>query len=116
VITIGLDTQTVFYQPSAFYTGQNIQVVRHQKLDKYNALFLIVAIKQLVKKFSWGSYGATLTRLRKGRLYLPADEKGKIDFAFMSDFMRKVEDDILKATLPILEKRITNCKSVISGG
>lgn len=26
VITIGLDTQTVFYQPTAFYTGQNIQV------------------------------------------------------------------------------------------
>ena len=25
VITIGLDTQTVFYQPTSFYTGQNIQ-------------------------------------------------------------------------------------------
>ena len=25
VITIGLDTQTVFYQPHSFYTGQNIQ-------------------------------------------------------------------------------------------
>ncbi len=45
VITIGLDTQTVFYQPTSFYTGQNIQIIRHDKLDKYNALFLIVAIK-----------------------------------------------------------------------
>jgi len=27
VITIGLDTQTVFYQESFFYTGQNIQIL-----------------------------------------------------------------------------------------
>lgn len=31
-ITIGLDTQTVAYQPAAFYTSQNIQVLRHERL------------------------------------------------------------------------------------
>jgi hypothetical protein len=86
VITIGLDTQTVFYQPTAFYTGQNIQVIRHPKMDRYNAIFLIVAIKKLVERFSWGSYGATLTRLRKSRIYLPANDNGEIDFEYMSTF------------------------------
>ena len=99
VITIGLDTQTVFYQPTHFYTGRNIQVIRHNELDRYNAMFLIVAIKKLVEKFSWGSYGATLTRLRKSRIYLPATENGEIDFAFMSSFMKDVERDILDTTL-----------------
>ena len=107
VITIGLDTQTVFYQPSYFYTGQNIQVVRHSKLDKYNAQFLIVAIKKLVNKFSWGSYGATLTRLRKGKIYLPVNKNGDIDFQFMSDFMKQIEADILGTTLAILKNRQT---------
>lgn len=99
VITIGLDTQTVFYQPKAFYTGQNIQIIRHPQLDKHNAMFLIVAIQKLVERFSWGSYGATLTRLRKSRIYLPANQDGEPDFAFMSSFMQQVEQDILGTTL-----------------
>lgn len=99
VITIGLDTQTVFYQPKAFYTGQNIQIIRHPQLDKYNAMFIIVAIQKLVERFSWGSYGATLTRLRKSRIYLPANKDGQPDFAFMSSFMQQVEQDILGITL-----------------
>lgn len=46
VITIGLDTQTVFYQPASFYTGQNIQVLRNVKLNKYIALFIVPLIKK----------------------------------------------------------------------
>ena len=33
VITIGLDTQTVFYQPHSFYTGQNIQILNNEHLN-----------------------------------------------------------------------------------
>lgn len=115
VITIGLDTQTVFYQPSAFYTGQNIQIISHPQLNKYNAMFLIVAIKKLVEKFSWGSYGATLTRLKKGKLYLPATEDGHIDFTFMSDFMRTIEEDILSNTLSYFKNRL-DAKRIETGG
>ena len=106
VITIGLDTQTVFYQPSSFYTGQNIQVIRHKELDRYNAQFLIVAIKKLVNKFSWGSYGATLTRLRKSKIYLPVNSSGNIDFQFMSSFMKQIETDILGTTLATFNNRL----------
>lgn len=116
VITIGLDTQTVFYQPTSFYTGQNIQIIRHVNLDRYNAMFLIVAIKKLVEKFSWGSYGATLTRLRKCRIYLPADNKGDIDFAFMSAFMKDVEHNILETTLKVFKERLNVNKSKMGGG
>lgn len=115
VITIGLDTQTVFYQPTSFYTGQNIQIIRHAKLDRYNALFLCVAIKKLVEKFSWGSYGATLTRLRKGCIYLPATSKGEIDFAFMSAFMKDVEHNILNTTLKVYKDRINVNKPQMGG-
>ena len=116
VIIIGLDTQTVFYQPTSFYTGQNIQIIRHTKLDRYNAMFLIVAIKKLVEKFSWGSYGATLTRLRKIRVYLPATDNGEIDFAFMSVFMKDVEHNILNTTLKVFKDRIDVNKPKTGGG
>lgn len=115
VITIGLDTQTVFYQPKEFYTGQNIQIISHSNLDRYNALFIIVAIKKLVEKFSWGSYGATLTRLRKSRLFLPATKDGNIDFAFMSSFMKRVEHDILTTSLELYANRL-NINKIKLGG
>lgn len=115
VITIGLDTQTVFYQPTAFYTGQNIQVIRHERLDKYNALFIRVALQRVLTRFSWGSYGATLTRLRKSRIYLPATNEGKPDFVFMSSFMQQVEHDIIRTTLPILQSRLKSNNSCWGG-
>lgn len=114
VITIGLDTQTVFYQSSPFYTGQNIQVVRHPNLNKYNALFVIRAISVLVKKFSWGSYGATLTRLRKGKIFLPIQADGTPDWAFMSDFMKKIEQDTLSKALEFFKLR--KSKQMLTGG
>ena len=106
VITIGLDTQTVFYQTVPFYTGQNIQVVRHPRLNKYNALFVIRAIKILVQKFSWGSYGATLTRLRRGKLFLPVDANDLPDWAFMEAYMKQVEEEHLSEVLPKLEAQL----------
>lgn len=108
VITIGLDTQTVFYQESSFYTGQNIQVVKHKKLNKYNALFIIRAIRILVQKFSWGSYGATLTRLRRGKLFLPIQSDGAPDWEFMSNYMKQVEDELLSEVRPKLETQLLN--------
>ncbi len=70
-ITIGLDTQTIAYQPVQFYTGQNIQVLRHSKLNLDNAMVLVTIIKQQMSRFSWGGNGATLGRLRKTRIMVP---------------------------------------------
>lgn len=114
VITIGLDTQTVFYQSFPFYTGQNIQVVRHPQLNKYNALFVIRVIKILVQKFSWGSYGATLTRLRRGKLFLPVDTNHLPDWAFMEAYMKKVEQDTLSDALRYFKSN--KCKQMLMGG
>lgn len=106
VITIGLDTQTVFYQGVSFYTGQNIQVVRHEQLNRHNALFIIRAIKLLVQKFSWGSYGATLTRLRRGKLYLPISVDGIPDWEFMSAYIQQEEERLIASARKKLEKQL----------
>ena len=91
VISIGLDTQTAFYQNTNFYTGQNIQILKHKKLNKYNALFIIIALKKLMTKFNWGGNGATLTRLKRGKILLPQNTQNKPDFEFMENFMRELE-------------------------
>ena len=89
VITIGLDTQTVFYQPQEFYTGQNIQILRNKKLSKYSALFIIPLLKIQMEKFNWGGNGATLTRLKRTRIILPIDSKGKPNWQFMEDYIKQ---------------------------
>jgi hypothetical protein len=90
VITIGLDTQTVFYQSHKFYTGQNIQVLRHKKLNKLNAEFLIPLIKVQMQKFNWGGNGATLGRLYKTKIMLPVDQKNNIDWKFMEQYTKTI--------------------------
>lgn len=87
-VTIGLDTQTIAYQPVPFYTSQNIQVLRHPRLDADNALLLVSCLREQMGKFSWGGNGATLGRLKATRIMVPvtADECGDqvIDWAGMT--------------------------------
>ena len=70
-LTIGLDTQTIGYQPVSFYTGQNIQVLRHPLLTQESALVLISLLQAQMGKFSWGGNGVTLGRLKKTRIMVP---------------------------------------------
>lgn len=91
VIIIGLDTQTAFYQSNKFYTGQNIQILTYKEINKYNALFIIILLKKLMEKFSWGGNGATLTRLKRGKIILPIDSKGNPDYALIESYMKNIE-------------------------
>ncbi|HDZ5085045.1 TPA: restriction endonuclease subunit S [Campylobacter jejuni] len=96
VITIGLDTQTAFYQSDKFYTGQNIQILTYKELNKYNALFIIILLKKLMEKFSWGGNGATLARLKRGKIILPIDSNGNPDYKFMESYMKAIEKEHLE--------------------
>ena len=94
VLSVGLDTQTAFYQPIPFYTGQNIQVFAHRHMNKYIAMFLIPLLKRQMDKFNWGGNGATLGRLRRQRIMLPSRD-GVPDFSYMETYMRRREAILL---------------------
>lgn len=106
-ISVGLDTQTAFWQENEFYTGQNIQIIYNDKLNKYNALFFIVQIKNLMKIFSWGGTGATLTRLRRSKILLPIDSQGQPNYDFMEKFMRQIEQRQIKHQLKTIKSKLT---------
>lgn len=93
VITIGLDTQTVFYQKNAFFTGQNIQVLSNEKLNKNIAMFIIPLIKIQMKKFNWGGNGATLTRLNRTKIMLPIDNHKEPNWHFMNEYIKERENN-----------------------
>lgn len=103
VISIGLDTQTVFYQASPFYTGQNIQVLSLNALTKNRAMFIIPLIKQQLETLSWGGNGATLGRLKKKSILLPVKEEGEIDFEFIDQYI-SIKMAHIKASIFIVNK------------
>ncbi|MEQ8548722.1 MAG: restriction endonuclease subunit S [Cyclobacteriaceae bacterium] len=110
VITIGLDTQTVFYQSNKFYTGQNIQVLKCENLNKEIAQFLIPLIKRQMEKFSWGGNGATLTRLKRSKLLIPIAENGEPDFEFMEAFIKHKEQEKFQDYNNYISQRIADLK------
>lgn len=110
VITIGLDTQTVFYQPCSFYTGQNVQILSNSNLNKYVAFFIIPLLKLQMRKFNWGGNGATLSRLKKICLMLPVSAPHTPDYAYMEEYMRHKEKEMLTKYKKYIDKHLSEIK------
>lgn len=115
VITIGLDTQTVFYQENEFYTGQNIQVIDNKNLNKEIFLFLIPLLKIQMEKFSWGSVGATLTRLRRTKILLPINFQGKPNWQFMEDYIKQQQRNQAQKIIDYYEDKIIKSGTELLG-
>lgn len=94
-ISIGLDTQTVFYQFNDFYTGQNIQILRYKGINKYNGLFVCMVIKFIIKQlYSWGGNGATLSRLLLTKIRLPSTNN-EPDWKYMENYIKSLPNSDL---------------------
>lgn len=99
-LTIGLDTQTIAYQPVPFYTSQNIQVLRHPRMTAASGLMLASILGQQMRKFSWGGNGATLGRLRRTRVMVPsvsdADGDHLVDWDGLDSLGKEMLGDVIK--------------------
>ena len=90
-LTIGLDTQTCFYQDKSFYTGQNVHILRIDGADKYSYLFIATIIKKKIKQlYSWGRNGATLGRLKQESILLPIKIDGSLNFEYMENYIKSL--------------------------
>ncbi|WP_426461054.1 restriction endonuclease subunit S [Mycoplasma hafezii] len=105
-ITIGLDTQTVFYQEHDFFTGQNIQILTNENLNKNNSMFLTILLKKQIEKLNWGGNGATLSRLNRTKIILPIDEQGNPNWLYMENFVKNIENKKISEIIKYLEQYI----------
>lgn len=107
-IIVGLDTQTAFWQPGRFITGQNIHIITADWLNMESAMFLIPLLRsQMRAKFNWGGNGATLKRMRKLAIMLPVTGSGEPDYTYMADYVRQRRMTMLEKYRAYAEKRIT---------
>ena len=113
-ITVGLDTQTAFYQPHKFVTGQNIQIVTGDSLNEDSAHFYVTILKkQMDAKFNWGGNGATLSRMKRLEAMLPVSDAGIPDYKYMSEYIFQKRKTLLGKYRNHLVQRI---KELDEGG
>ena len=72
---------------------------------------MLPLINRLSEKYSFNRE-INDNRIKREKLILPATQTGEIDFAFMSSFMKEIEQDILNTTLKVFKNRasVNKCK------
>ena len=113
-ITVGLDTQTAFYQPHKFVTGQNVQVITGDNLDEDVAQFFVPILRQqMTAKFNWGGNGATLGRMKRLSLMLPVDDAGEPDYEYMAEYTRQKRNAMLDKYREYAEERVAELGDIV---
>lgn len=106
-ITVGLDTQTAFYQPHKFVTGQNIQIITGESLNEDVAQFMVPILRQqMTAKFNWGGNGATLGRMKRLTVMLPVTDSGEPDYEYMAEYTRQKRETMLDKYRKYVEAHI----------
>ena len=78
-----------FYHQYTFVASDHVTKLKRTGLDKYAYLFMIPIINRLSEKYSFNRE-INDERIKREKLLLPATDKGEIDFAFMSAFMKEI--------------------------
>ena len=105
VITVGMDTPTVFYQKQNFYCGRDILSLSNTIMNQYIGIFIVGILDQIVKKkFSYG-YCASLTRIKNLEIKLPSTSDGKPDWEFMESYIREQYREVVQKCIEELEKK-----------
>lgn len=105
-----------FYHPYKALFSDDVKRVKwkeKERNNKYTLLFLSSVIKKQKDKYAYG-YKFNSQRMKRQKILLPIDSKGKIDWGFMESFMKQKEQELLNNVLNKLCKRLINI--AIGGG
>ena len=96
---------SAFFHQYEFVASDHVTQLKRKGLDKYAYLFMLPIINRLSEKYCFNRE-INDKRIKREKILLPVNNKGKIDFEFMSSFMQEVESDMLKNTLKAFKKRL----------
>lgn len=96
---------SAFFHQYEFVASDHVTQLKRKGLDKYAYLFMLPIINRLSEKYCFNRE-INDKRIKREKILLPVNNKGEIDFEFMSSFMQEVESDMLKNTLKAFRKRL----------
>lgn len=83
-----------FYQPFDVVASDHVTKLENSNFNKYIYLFLATIISRLNEKYSF-SREINDTRIKKEKILLPITSEGKPDYAFMENYMKQKENELL---------------------
>lgn len=102
-----------FYHPYTCVFSDDVKRFRLKEVqgNKYIYLFMKTAILQQKRKYAYG-YKFNEQRMQKQMLLLPANDAGKPDYAFMEEYIKEREQQIVQKYIA----HIRNTSVIIGGG
>ena len=64
-------------------------------MNKYTGTYITTVADRVREKYSFG-YKRSPARLKKEILILPIHENGEIDWDFMEQYMKRIENEVIK--------------------
>ena len=93
-ITVSPVDGYAFYQEKEFLgrggAGSSINILRNDKLNKYNALYLCTLIRIVCSKYSYTQMCSS-SKLKSEKIPLPVLDDGTPDWEFMENYIRNIE-------------------------
>ena len=88
-ITIGAEGRVAFYQSESFIPGVKIYTLRNNKLNKYNAIFIVTMLNQKIELYNYGR-ARILDKIKEENIYLPVNSKFDIDWNYMELYIKSL--------------------------
>ena len=88
-ITVGAEGALAFYQPDDFIPGVKVYTVRHPKMNKVNAMFIVSILNIDYYKYSYGR-ARVLEKLKNEYIKLPTSMTNEPDWQFMEDYIKSL--------------------------
>ena len=103
-LSFAQDTFSVFYQKENYFTGNKVKILK-PKFTKTNELIMkciMASMQKALSRLSWG-IGSTVESISNTTISLPIKNK-KIDFNFMEEFIKELENIKLKKVKEYLKE------------
>jgi hypothetical protein len=85
----------LYYVSGDFTASDEITILGNKRLNKYVGSFLSTILKNNKRKFAFG-YKAFTKRTEKQIIILPSDKNGQPDWEFMEQYMKNIEQKLMK--------------------
>ena len=84
-----------FYHSYEFIASDHVTSLKSDKLNKYSYLFIATIVQRLEGKYSFNRE-INDVRINKEKIVLPVDESGNPDYAFMEQYIKEREQQIVQ--------------------
>lgn len=98
---------SAFFHQYEFIGSDHITALENKKFNLYIYLFMLPLIKRLGEKYSFNRE-INDSRIKREKLILPIDSKGKPNYAFMESFMQNLESKHLKNIIYFYRQKTNN--------